>query len=165
MTILTINGTEISVEVDADTPLLWAIREEAGLTGTKFGCGIGQCGACTVLVNNQPVLSCSVPASALQGQAITTIEGVASAGQLNPVQQARLEWDVPQCGYCQSGQIMVATALLKQAQHNTPPSTDFIKQQMNNICRCGTYNRILPAMHRAFELAQELADDATEQEG
>jgi isoquinoline 1-oxidoreductase alpha subunit len=164
MTILTINGTEISVEVNADTPLLWAIREEAGLTGTKFGCGIGQCGACTVLVNNQPVRSCSVPASALQGQAITTIEGVASAGQLNPVQQAWLEWDVPQCGYCQSGQIMVATALLKQAQDNAPPSTDFIKQQMNNICRCGTYNRILPAMHRAFELAQELAYDATEQE-
>ncbi|MDP6969865.1 MAG: (2Fe-2S)-binding protein [Gammaproteobacteria bacterium] len=161
MVTLTINGTDISVEVDADTPLLWAIREEAGLTGTKFGCGIGQCGACTVLVNDTPVRSCSVPASAMQGQAITTIEGLASNDQLNPVQQAWLEWDVSQCGYCQSGQIMAATALVKQARHHERPTTEAIKQQINNICRCGTYNRILPAMERAFELAHK----ANSQEG
>ena len=165
MVTLTINGTDISIDVDADTPLLWAIREEAGLTGTKFGCGIGQCGACTVLVNNTPVRSCSVPASAMQGQAITTVEGLAIKDQLNPVQQAWLEWDVPQCGYCQSGQIMVATALVKQAQYNERPTTEAIKQQINNICRCGTYNRILPAMERAFELANELAYNASNQEG
>jgi len=153
MITLNINGQNVAVDVDNDTPLLWAIREEAGLTGTKFGCGIGQCGACTVLVNGSPMRSCSVPASALAGMPIETIESLAADGSLNAVQQAWLELDVPQCGYCQSGQIMAATALVRQAKTSGKPSQESLEQQLNNICRCGTYNRIRPALDRAFDLA------------
>lgn len=152
---LIINGQSMQVDVDADTPLLWAIREEAQLTGTKYGCGIGQCGACTVLVNGNPMRSCSVPASALQGMNIETIESLHADGSLNAVQQAWLELDVPQCGYCQSGQIMAATAIVRNAKTNGKPSQDVLEQQLNNICRCGTYNRIRPALDRAFDLAYE----------
>jgi isoquinoline 1-oxidoreductase alpha subunit len=155
MLTLNINGKDVEIKVDADTPLLWAIREEVGLTGTKFGCGIGQCGACTVLVNGQPLRSCSVPATAMSGTQIETIESLATDGKLNTIQQAWLELDVPQCGYCQSGQIMVATAIVKQALAGQRPSPEKIKQQMNNICRCGTYNRIRPAMERALDLAYD----------
>jgi isoquinoline 1-oxidoreductase alpha subunit len=155
MITLNINGQNVAIDVDNDTPLLWAIREEAGLTGTKFGCGIGQCGACTVLVNGNPMRSCSVPASALAGMPIETIESLAADGHLNAVQQAWLELDVPQCGYCQSGQIMAATALVRQAKTSGKPSQAVLEQQLNNICRCGTYNRIRPALDRAFDLAYE----------
>ena len=155
MIILNINGQNVAVDVDNDTPLLWAIREEAQLTGTKFGCGIGQCGACTVLVNGNPMRSCSVPASALQGMNIETIESLAADGSLNAVQQAWLELDVPQCGYCQSGQIMAATALVRQAKTSGKTSQESVEQQLNNICRLGTYNRIRPALDRAFDLAYQ----------
>ena len=152
---LNINGQKVAMDVDNDTPLLWAIREEAGLTGTKFGCGIGQCGACTVLVNGSPMRSCSLPASAVVGMSIETIESLAADGNLNAVQQAWLELDVPQCGYCQSGQIMAATALVRQAKTSGKPSQESLEQQLNNICRCGTYNRIRPALERAFDLAYQ----------
>ena len=155
MITLNINGTDITVDVDNDTPRLWAIREEAGLTGTKFGCGIGQCGACTVLVNGNPMRSCSVPTSAMAGMHIETIEALAADGNLNAVQQAWQEFDVPQCGYCQSGQIMTATAMVRQAKNTGKPSPKQMQQQLNNICRCGTYNRIRPALDRAFDLAYE----------
>ncbi len=155
MITLNINGTPVNLDVEADTPLLWAIREEANLTGTKFGCGIGQCGACTVLVDGNPMHSCSVPASALQGMHIETIESLAADGTLNAVQQAWLELDVPQCGYCQSGLIMAATALVRNAKTGGKPSQEVLEQQLNNICRCGTYNRIRPALDRAFDLAYE----------
>ena len=155
MITLNINGQNVAVDVENDTPLLWAIREEAQLTGTKFGCGIGQCGACTVLVNGNPMRSCSVPASAMAGMSIETIESLAADGNLNAVQQAWLEHDVPQCGYCQSGQIMAATALVRQAKTSGKPSQESLEQQLNNICRCGTYNRIRPALDRAFDLAYE----------
>jgi aerobic-type carbon monoxide dehydrogenase small subunit (CoxS/CutS family) len=130
--------------VEPDAPLLWVIRDEVGLTGTKFGCGIAQCGACTVHVDGKPVRSCVTPVSAVKGE-VTTIEGLAS-GLKHPVQQAWLTLDVPQCGYCQSGQIMAAAALLK----TTPNPTDAqIDAQISNICRCGTYPRIRKAIHRA----------------
>ncbi|MEI9890077.1 MAG: (2Fe-2S)-binding protein [Caulobacteraceae bacterium] len=148
MITLTVNGKSRQVEVEADTPLLWVIRDELELTGTKFGCGIAQCGACTVHVDGNPTRSCSFPVSAAAGKKITTIEGLAKdAG--HPVQQAWLEIDVPQCGYCQSGQIMAAAALLQK----TPRPTDAdIDKSMTNICRCGTYPRIKKAIHRAAEL-------------
>lgn len=145
---LTINGREQRFDIAEDTPLLWAIRDDAGLTGTKFGCGIAQCGACTVLVDGVPHRSCSIPASSLAGQSITTIEGLAG-DRLHPVQQAWVEEQVPQCGYCQSGQIMAAVALLAQ----TPRPTDAeIQASMTNICRCGTYPRIRRAIQRAAGL-------------
>ena len=146
MLTLNINGENLRLEVDADTPLLWAIREEAGLTGTKFGCDIGQCGACTVLINGNAVRSCTITASAVQGMAIETIESLASDGTLNAVQQAWLEYDVPQCGYCQSGQIMAAAALLAA---NPDPTDADIDEFMTNVCRCGTYQRIRAAIHAA----------------
>ena len=126
-------------------PLLWVLREVIGLTGTKYGCGIAQCGACTVYLNGQPVRSCSIPGSAVADQAITTIEGL-SANVSHPVQQAWAALDVPQCGYCQSGQIMAAAALLK---NNPKPSDRDIDDAMSNICRCGTYQRIRAAIHVA----------------
>ena len=155
MLTLNINGENLRLEVDADTPLLWAIREEAGLTGTKFGCDIGQCGACTVLINGNAVRSCTITASAVQGMAIETIESLASDGTLNAVQQAWLEYDVPQCGYCQSGQIMAATAMLRRAKIAGKTIPEVPLAQLDNICRCGTYNRIRPALNRAFDLAYE----------
>jgi isoquinoline 1-oxidoreductase subunit alpha len=142
---LNINGKAIKLDVEPEMPLLWVLREEVGLTGTKFGCGIAQCGACTVYVNDSPVRSCSVPASALAGSKITTIEAL-SANSSHPVQKAWAELDVPQCGYCQSGQIMAAAALLKS---KAKPTDKDIDDAMTNICRCGTYQRIRAAIHLA----------------
>jgi len=143
---LKVNGKTHTLDVEPDMPLLWALRDELGLTGTKFGCGIAQCGACTVHINGQAMRSCSVPVSAAANKDITTIEGLASAdGKLHPVQAAWLAEDVPQCGYCQSGQIMAAAALLK----DKPNPTDEDINTITNICRCGTYVRIRRAIHRA----------------
>src|SRR6266403_2826032 len=145
---LTVNGVRHSVDVAPETPLLWVVRDHLGLTGTKFSCGIAQCGACTLHIDGRPVRSCSVPVSAAAGKAVTTIEGLSADGT-HPVQLAWIELDVPQCGYCQSGQIMAAVALLKQR----PKPTDAeINREMTNICRCGTYLRIRAAIHRAAEL-------------
>ena len=147
---LNINGVQREVEADADMPLLWALRDILQLTGTKYGCGIAQCGACTVHLDGQPIRSCSIPVSAAVGSRITTIEGLAKGEELHPVQKAWIELDVVQCGYCQSGQIMSAVALLET---NTNPSDADIDAAMNgNICRCGTYPRIRAAVKRAAEL-------------
>ena len=141
-----VNGREVNSEQPADTPLLWVIREELGLTGTKFGCGIAQCGACTVHVNGNPVRSCSTPVSAVAGKKVTTIEGLSPSGD-HPLQKAWVAKQVPQCGYCQSGQIMQAAALIAK---NKNPSREQIVSHMNgNICRCGTYNRIIGAIQSA----------------
>ena len=147
---LTVNGATHDVDVEPDTPLLWVIREQVGLTGTKYGCGVAQCGACTVHVDGEPTRSCSLPISALTpGQKIVTIEGLSPA-TTHPLQKAWVAHDVPQCGYCQSGQIMAAAALLAK----TPkPSDDQIAEQMTNICRCGTYNRIKAAIKQAAGIA------------
>jgi aerobic-type carbon monoxide dehydrogenase small subunit (CoxS/CutS family) len=146
---LNVNGKELEVDVDPQTPLLWVLRDSLGLTGTKYGCGIAQCGACTVHVDGQPIRSCVMPVSAVGTQKITTIEGL-STDRSHPVQKAWIELDVPQCGYCQSGQIMSAVALLEQ---KPKPTDDDINAAMaGNICRCGTYQRIRAAIHRAAEL-------------
>ena len=145
-----VNGKEVYSEQPADTPLLWVIREELGLTGTKYGCGIAQCGACTVHLNGNPVRSCSIPVSAAAGKKVTTIEGLAPASD-HPLQKAWVAEQVPQCGYCQSGQIMQAAALLAK---NPKPSRAQIVSHMNgNICRCGTYPRIVRAIQRASKEA------------
>ena len=146
MAALSVNGRIHQVDADPNTPLLWVLRENIGLTGTKYGCGIAQCGACTVLIDGRAMRSCSVPVAAVAGETITTIEGLAGT---HPVQLAWIELDVPQCGYCQSGQIMAAVALLKE---NPKPSDADINREMTNICRCGTYPRIRAAIHRAAEL-------------
>ncbi|MCU4178206.1 (2Fe-2S)-binding protein [Bosea sp. BH3] len=152
MVSLKVNGTSQNVDVDDDTPLLWAIRDNLGLTGTKFGCGVAQCGACTVYVDGQPVRSCVTPVSAVDGSDITTIEGLAGK-EAEAVQAAWIARDVPQCGYCQSGQVMSAIALLKE---NRKPTDRDIDLAMNgNICRCATYVRIRAAIHdaaRALEI-------------
>ena len=146
MITLTVNGKTRQVDVEPDTPLLWVVRDELELTGTKFGCGIAQCGACTVHINGEAMRSCSVPVSTAAGKDITTIEGLAGPnGKLHPIQAAWLAEDVPQCGYCQSGQIMAAAALLKEK----PQPTDADIDGITNICRCGTYVRIRRAIHRA----------------
>ena len=143
---LNINQKEFTVDADPQTPLLWVIRDEVGLTGTKYGCGIAQCGACTVHVNGNPVRSCSLPIAASKGLNITTIEGI-SEDQSHPVQKAWIDAQVPQCGYCQSGQVMSAVALLNT---NASPTDDEIDTAMSgNICRCGTYTRIRKAIHNA----------------
>ena len=142
---LTVNGKDSSLDIEPDMPVLWAIREQLGLTGTKFGCGIAQCGSCTVLLDGQPVRSCSYPVSAAQGRKITTIEGL-STDSSHAVQKAWKELDVPQCGYCQSGQILAAVALLNRKPKPTDADID---EAMTNICRCGTYVRIRAAIHRA----------------
>jgi isoquinoline 1-oxidoreductase subunit alpha len=143
---LTINGKAQSVDVAADTPLLWVLRDTVGLTGTKFGCGAGLCGACTVHLDGQPVRSCQVPASSAEGKKVTTIEGL-SADASHKVQRAWISEQVPQCGYCQSGQIMAAVALLAS---NSKPTDDEIDAAMSgNICRCGTYQRVRRAIHVA----------------
>jgi isoquinoline 1-oxidoreductase alpha subunit len=143
---LNINGKDHEVDAEPDTPLLWVIREQVGLTGTKYGCGIAQCGACTVHIDGEPTRSCVVPVSQAADRKITTIEGLAAGGRLNKIQQAWLEHDVPQCGYCQSGMIMAATALLAK----TPTPTDAqIDEAMTNICRCGTYQQVREAIHAA----------------
>ena len=147
MVTLKVNGKEHRLDIEPDMPLLWALRDEIGLTGTKFGCGIAQCGACTVHVDGMAMRSCSVPVSTVQGKEITTIEGLGQGGKLHPVQAAWLAEDVPQCGYCQSGQIMAAAALLAEK----PKPTDEDINSITNICRCGTYVRIRRAIHRAAE--------------
>ena len=146
---LNVNGSEREVEAPADMPLLWVLRDLMGLTGTKFGCGIAQCGACTVHIDGAPLRACVTPVSAVAGKKITTIEGLSADGQ-HPVQQAWAELDVVQCGYCQSGQIMSAVALLTKIP--TPTDTDIDQALSGNICRCGTYPRIRAAVHRAAEL-------------
>ena len=144
--VLTVNGEPRAVDVDPDMPLLWVLREKLGLTGTKFGCGIAACGACTVHINGAAARSCSIPAAAAQGQAITTIEALGNVQQRHALQEAWIEHQVPQCGYCQSGMIMAAAALLA----TTPQPTDEdIDAQITNLCRCGTYERIRRAIHAA----------------
>jgi len=143
---LTINGRSQNIDVDPATPLLWVLREQAGLTGAKYGCGIAQCGACTVHVDGAPVRSCVMPVSAVEGKQITTIEGLAAGGKLSKVQQAWLDHQVPQCGYCQSGMIMAATALLKDKPRPTDADID---AAMTNICRCGTFQEVRAAIHAA----------------
>ena len=142
---LNINGRVQKVDVEADTPLLWVLREQVGLAGTKYGCGIAQCGACTVHIDGEPTRSCSYPVSAAVGKKVVTIEGLSSDSS-HPVQKAWVQLDVPQCGYCQSGQIMTAVALLKK---NPKPTDKDIDEAMSNICRCGTYQRVRAAIHLA----------------
>jgi isoquinoline 1-oxidoreductase subunit alpha len=143
---LNINGKNYDVDVEPETPLLWAIRENVGLTGTKYGCGIAECGACTVHVNGVATRSCTTPVSAVAGKQITTIEGLATNGTLTKVQKAWLDNDVPQCGYCQSGMIMAVAALLK----TKPKPTDAdINAAITNICRCGTFQQVREAIHMA----------------
>jgi isoquinoline 1-oxidoreductase subunit alpha len=149
---LTINGKSYVVEAEPSMPLLWAIRDLAKLTGTKYGCGMAQCGACTVHLNDTPIRSCQTPVAAAVGKPITTIEGL-SADNSHPVQQAWIAEQVPQCGYCQSGQIMAATALLKRNPNPTDKDIDTAMQ--GNICRCGTYPRIRKAIHRAASIMKE----------
>ena len=144
-----INGKAVSFDGDSDMPLLWYLRDHAKLTGTKFGCGIAQCGACTVHVDGLAIRSCVFPVSQLAGKNVTTIEGLADGLKLHAVQQAWIEEDVPQCGYCQSGQIMAAVALLEQ---NPTPTDEEINNAMTNICRCGTYQRIRKAIHRVVAM-------------
>ena len=146
---LNVNNKDYKIDVDAQMPLLWAIRDFVGLKGTKFGCGIAQCGACTVHLEGTPIRSCSFPVSAAAGKKITTIEGI-SENIDHAVQKAWIELQVPQCGYCQSGQIMSAVALLKNKPHPTDADIDAAMQ--GNLCRCGTYQRIRSAIHRAAEL-------------
>ena len=149
MTKLNVNGKDTEIDVDPDTPLLWVLRDTLGLTGTKFGCGMALCGACTVHLDGQPIRSCVTPVSAIGSKAVTTIEGL-SPDRSHPVQRAWIELDVPQCGYCQSGQIMSAAALLA---HTAEPSDADIDTAMSgNLCRCGTYQRIRAAIHRAAQL-------------
>jgi isoquinoline 1-oxidoreductase subunit alpha len=143
---LTVNGRAYDIDVDSDTPLLWVLRDTLGLMGTKYGCGIAQCGACTVQLDGAPIRSCSLPVSAVADRRITTIEGLAQNGTLHPVQRAWLDLDVPQCGYCQSGMIMAVAALLND---KPSPSDAEIDAAITNICRCGTYQRIRTAIHAA----------------
>ncbi len=143
---LTINGKSHTIDVEADTPLLWAIRDHVGLTGTKYGCGIAECGSCTVHIDGQPVRSCSLPVSAAEGKSITTIEGLAQGGVLHKIQKAWIDHDVPQCGYCQSGMIMAAAALLKEKPRPTDADID---RAITNICRCGTFQEVRIAIHAA----------------
>ena len=148
MVTITVNGTQHQLDIEPDTPLLWALRDVIGLTGTKYSCGIAQCGVCTVHINGQPIRSCSVPIASVDGASITTIEGLSPDGK-HPVQQAWIAEDVPQCGYCQSGQIMAVAAFLKD--HPSPTDAD-IDANITNICRCGTYERMRRAIHRAADL-------------
>jgi isoquinoline 1-oxidoreductase alpha subunit len=146
---LNVNGKDHEVDVPADTPLLWVLRDELHLVGTKFGCGMAQCGACTVHLNGAPVRSCSVPATAAAGQKITTVEGLAKGDTLTALQKAWIEHDVPQCGYCQAGQLMSATALL--AKNPNPSDADIDNSMSGNLCRCGTYTRIRKAIKSAAQ--------------
>jgi len=148
MATITVNGTPHDLgDVDDEMPLLWALRDRLGLVGTKYGCGISQCGACTVHLDGAPVRSCSVPVGIAKDRSVTTIEGLADGEELHPLQQAWIDHDVPQCGYCQSGQLMSAAALLKD--NPNPSDTDIDRAMSGNICRCGTYLRIRAAIHTA----------------
>ena len=153
MTELKINGKNRLVDVEEDTPLLWVIRDTVGLTGTKYGCGIQQCGACTVLIGKRPVRSCGITVGEVAGKEITTIEGL-SEDSKHPVQMAWVEEQVPQCGYCQSGQIMAAVSLLERKPN---PTDQEIDRGMLNLCRCGTYARVRKAIHRASDLLKEVS--------
>ena len=153
MTELKINGKNRLVDVEEDTPLLWAIRDTVGLTGSKYGCGIQQCGACTVLIGTRPVRSCGITVGEVAGKEITTIEGL-SEDSKHPVQMAWVEEQVPQCGYCQSGQIMAAVSLLERKPN---PTDQEIDRGMLNLCRCGTYSRVRKAIHRASDLLKEVS--------
>ena len=144
---LNVNGKNHTLDIDPQMPLLWAIRDFVGLKGTKFGCGMAQCGACTVHMDGKPTRSCVLPVQAVVGKKITTIEGIGTETNLHPVQQAWIEEQVPQCGYCQSGQIMAATALLKEKPN--PTDADITASMQGHICRCGTYDRIRKAIHTA----------------
>ena len=146
MAVLNVNGKAVEYTADPETPLLWVLREQLGLTGTKYGCGIAQCGSCTVHIDGAPVRACSVPVNAVGTQKVVTIEAMAENGMLNKIQKAWVELDVPQCGYCQSGMVMAATALL--AAKPNPTDAD-IDEAMTNICRCGTYNRVRAAIKLA----------------
>jgi len=146
MTALSVNGKTYNLDVEDDTPLLWVLRDTIGLTGTKYGCGIAQCGACTVLIDGAPTRSCQAPVGSLAGRSVTTIEALAQNGKLHPVQQAWIDLDVPQCGYCQSGMIMAAVALLRD---KPKPADADIDAAITNICRCGTYQRVRAAIHAA----------------
>jgi aerobic-type carbon monoxide dehydrogenase small subunit (CoxS/CutS family) len=148
---LNVNGKVLEVDVEEDTPLLWVLRDTIGLTGTKYGCGMALCGACTVHVDGDPIRACVTPVSSIVGRKVTTIEGL-STDRSHPVQKAWMEIDVPQCGYCQSGQIMSAAALL--AKNPKPSDADIDAAMSGNLCRCGTYQRIRAAIHRAAELAK-----------
>jgi isoquinoline 1-oxidoreductase subunit alpha len=150
MIAFSVNGKHIDLDVDPSTPLLWVIRDHLGLTGTKYGCGMAQCGACTIHIDGETVRSCVAPASRAAGKAVTTIEGL-SPDLSNPLQQAWLEEDVPQCGYCQSGQLMSAAVLLREKPR--PTDEDIDEAMTGNICRCGTYPRIRRAIHRAAAMA------------
>ena len=153
MTALTINGEPHTLDLEPDTPLLWAIRDTLGLTGTKYGCGIQQCGACTVLIGKRPVRSCGITVGEVAGKAIATIEGLSSDSS-HPVQKAWIAEQVPQCGYCQSGQIMAAVSLLERKPNPTDKDID---RGMLNLCRCGTYTRVRKAIHRAAEMMKEVS--------
>ena len=150
MAVFVVNGQTTTIEVEPEMPLLWALRDELGLVGTKFGCGAGLCGACTVVIDGEAMRSCQTPVSYAAGKSVLTIEGL-GAKALHAVQKAWIEADAPQCGYCQSGQIMAAVALLTK---NPNPSDADIDDEMTNICRCGTYPRMRAAVHRAAELAR-----------
>ena len=149
MPLLNINGTTHQLDVEDEMPLLWVLRDELGMTGTKFGCGIGQCGACTVHLNGEAVRSCSLPVIAVKDKEITTIEGL---GENHPVQKAWIEEQVPQCGYCITGQIMATSALLSQ---NLEPGEKEIENKISNLCRCGNYVRVRKAVRRSLELIQQ----------
>jgi aerobic-type carbon monoxide dehydrogenase small subunit (CoxS/CutS family) len=150
MVTIEVNGTTHQIDIEQDTPLLWVLRDVVGLTGTKFGCGVAECGACTVHIDGQPMRSCSVPIGAIDGAKITTIEGL-SPDRSHPVQVAWIAEDVPQCGYCQSGQIMATVAFLKQLPKPTDADID---ANLTNICRCGTYERLRRAVHRAADMTK-----------
>ncbi len=149
MASLNINGKMYQIDVEPDTPLLWAIREQAGLTGTKYGCGVGQCGSCTVHIDGEETRSCLIPVSAAEGKKITTIEGLADKEVLSKVQKAWIEHDVPQCGYCQPGMIMAVSALLKKKPKPTDADID---AAITNICRCGTFQQVRAAIHTAAKV-------------
>ena len=153
MTKLKINGKQYTLNVEPETPLLWALRDNANLTGTKYGCGIQQCGACTVMIGKRPVRSCGITLGEVEGKVVTTIEGL-SKERMNPVQVAWIEEQVPQCGYCQSGQIMAAVSLLERKPNLTEKDID---RGMLNLCRCGTYPRIRKAIHSASKLLKEVS--------
>ena len=152
---LNINGKTIQVDVEPGMPLLWVLRDELNMTGTKFGCGVSSCGACTVMIDGVAVRTCTLPVANAQGKSITTIEGIGSEANLTAVQQAWIEHQVPQCGYCQSGMIMAATALLDEIPE---PTDEDIDAKMTNICRCGTYTRIRAAIHTAAKLRSQASD-------
>ena len=152
---LNINGKTIQIDVEPGMPLLWVLRDELNMTGTKFGCGVSSCGACTVMIDGVAVRTCTLPVANAQGKNITTIEGIGSQANLTAVQQAWIEHQVPQCGYCQSGMIMAATALLDEIPD---PTDEDIDAKMTNICRCGTYTRIRAAIHTAAKLRSQASD-------